>query len=94
MAREDRAARAAARHGRSPAAPSWSIRARTRAGFSGALPASRLSAAAVRSDVRDLQPYTVQVRYPGYEATLTECLQAVAILRRARTALRSTLALP
>ncbi|HAK96457.1 MAG TPA: DNA-binding protein [Planctomycetes bacterium] len=48
---------------------------------------------ALRSDFRVLQPYAVQVRYPGYEATVPESKQAVAVLVRVRKAMRKALGL-
>ena len=49
---------------------------------------------ALRADVRVLHPYAMQVRYPGYEATVAESVEAVKIVRRVRTLLRKKLRLP
>lgn len=47
----------------------------------------------VREDLTTLQPYAVEVRYPGFSATNEEAKEAVRLLRRLRILLRQKLGL-
>ena len=48
----------------------------------------------IRLELAVLQPYAVDVRYPGFSATVEEAKEAVKIMKRLRTALRQQLGLP
>jgi len=48
----------------------------------------------IREDVTTLQPYAVDVRYPGFSATIQEAKEAVQLMKRLRALLRPKLGLP
>jgi HEPN domain-containing protein len=47
----------------------------------------------IRSELNILQPYAIDVRYPGFSATIEESKDAVKIMKRLRTVLRQHLGL-
>ncbi len=48
----------------------------------------------IRADLSPLQPYAVEIRYPGFSATVEKSKEAVKLMKRLRATLRSKLGLP